>query len=221
MNRVVLVPPDRYSSEIKTLIITKRISTDYPVLVRDKVAKMLSNVVENLPDGYLLQIDSGYRDRKTQEKIYAIREKQARKNRELKDLVFDPKKGTPPHTTGGAVDISLLDKSGREINLSAPFEKYYIEPQLRSKNISKKSQKLRLMLNKLFIDEGFSSNDKEYWHFSYGDGDWANKKSKKAIYGEVDISDVSLYPPHLRILYRIIRVIYRILNKILKIDTHY
>jgi len=207
------------ANKIRILPFYKRIGFQYPVYVKESVAKKLLVAANKLPDGYYLQIDSGYRTIKSQKQIWLERYMQFEKqnptftNNEIikmtNDLVFNPKYGTPPHTTGGAVDVSLLDRNKKEINLSEPFANFYDEPQLKSNKISKKSQQLRLALNKIMLENGFAPHPNEYWHFSYGDKIWAEYYNKKVKYKQTNNLPRALKPTifevHLR---RFVRFLY-------------
>jgi D-alanyl-D-alanine dipeptidase len=189
----ILVRVNKYSKYIRELSMIKRVSSDYPLLCLDIVAKKLAEAVILLPSGYSLQVDSAYRTKKTQEILFENR-------KHIPNLVHDPKAGVSPHTTGSALDISLVDGSGREINLSEPFSKYYEEPQLVSDKISPKSQKLRNILHDVMVKVGFTPNPKEYWHFSYGS------------YPEIGLPKSFFFPFYLRIYYKIFRRIWKLFN---------
>lgn len=193
-----LVRVNLYSSKIKELPICKRISIDYPLFCRDSVARKISNVANTFPDGLYIQIDSAYRTRETQEYIWK------RRNKEGINIVFNPNSGVPPHCTGGAIDVSLTDNKGVEINLSEPFRKYYEEPTLISDNISVNAQENRLLLNKIMLENGFAPNPREYWHFSYGDEAWASYYDKSKLYEEVDLPKTFYRPLYLRLFYRVV-----------------
>ena len=209
----------------------KRIAVDYPILVRDEVAKKLVVVAEKLPGNLLLQVDSGYRSIETQKIVWQFRyDENRRKFTDLPEdkiyeitrkLVFDPASGTPPHSTGGAIDVCLKYLNGGEVNLAAPFTKYYAEPQLISDKITKEAQELRLLLNKLMLEQGFAPNPREHWHFSYGDKDWANHYMKPQIYNAINVKDVTLFPLYERIWYRAVRKLWRTLNQYLRFQTNY
>ena len=218
----ILVRVNKYA-QIPELPVLARIEVDHHVIVRDTVARKLSKVSNALPQGINLRVDSGYRSRRTHEIIWGFRLKQNLGNEhKTKQLVFNPRSGIPPHTTGGAIDVSLVDNSGKEINLSEPFTKYYQEPKLRSKRITKKAQELRLLLNEVMIKNGFAPNPREYWHFSYGDAHWGAYYKKKAIYSEIKIiSKRLIYPLHLRILYRAKRRAWQFVRKLIKLETNY
>lgn len=209
--------------KIKELSILARIEIDHPVLVRKAVLDKLSRVVMRLPKGIYLQIDSGYRGRKAEESVWDYRLKQNKGDyRKTEKLVSNPNKRASSHASGGSVDISLVDKNGKEINLSEPFDKYYCEPQLMSKKISKKAQELRLLLNKFMFEQGFAPNKREYWHFTYGSESWAKFYKKKQLYKEIGfIPSRLLYPLWKRIAFRLIRRIWRLLRYIFRIKTSY
>ena len=137
------------------------------------------------------------------------------------DLVYNPGKGIPPHSTGGAIDVSLLDKDGKEINLSEPFKKFYAEPQLVSDKISRKAQELRHLLNKAMLNEGFAPNPKEYWHFSYGDEMWANYYSNQVYFREIQVPSSYYFPIPKRIYLKILRRMWKLLNSIMRIQQNY
>lgn len=217
-----LVKLDKLSEKIKELPFYKRIETNMPILVRAKVATMLKNAVLLLPDEISLQIDGGYRSPKVQEILWNNRVKELGLIKAT-SLVSNPyvNKSIPGHTTGGAVDISLLDKNMKEINLSAPFTKYYDEQELYSKKITKEAQKLRLLLYKAMLSAGFAPCDNEYWHFSYGDEKWAKYYNKKPIYNQIKNPEKYYYPFILRYYYKVMRRLYKLINKIFKLKTNY
>ena len=198
-----LVLANKYSKNIKILSPVHRINVDYPVFVRDMVAKKLANVSAKLPKDLKLQVDSGYRSLDTQKMIWRVfynnlKKRDKNKNHEelikmTNSLVADPNERVSPHTTGGAVDVSLAYKDGTEINLSSPFKNYFDEPVLISEKIDEKAQELRLLLNKIMLEEEFAPNPGEYWHFSYGDQAWADYYKKEVLYEPVKLPEKFYY----------------------------
>ena len=220
MNEEILVRVNKYSNKIKELNVIKRIETNFPILVRQTVSKKLAKAAKKLPKGLSLQIDGGYRSPQVQKFLWDYRVKQLGLKK-AKRLVGNPNIGIPGHTTGGAVDVSLLDKDSTEINLSAPFTKYYDEQQLFSEKITEEAQKLRLLLYKAMLSVGFAPHNEEYWHFSYGDGRWAKYYNKNVVYDQVENPKPYYYPVLLRFLYKLNRRIYKIRNRILKVKINY
>lgn len=209
-----LVRVNKYSIKIKELTVLKRIAIDYPLLCRKGVAEKLGHVADRLPSQFFLQVDSGYRTKKTEQILFEKRKYLT------PGLVIDPKLSKSSHNTGGAVDVTLTDKFGREINLSEPFNKYYMEPKLISKNITPKAQNLRNMLNRVMLEAGFAPHPNEYWHFSYGDRRWAEYTKSKVLYDEINLNCDLYFSPWRRFFYRVLRKMYRIKNIFLKVETN-
>ena len=97
-----------------------------------------------------------------------------------------------PHTTGGAVDLQLIDKNneiiemGTEVNAS-PLKTEYAT-YTNAKNISKWAKKNRALLSDVMTEAGFVNYPTEWWHWSYGDKYWALQISAPAaLYGSVEI----------------------------------
>lgn len=93
------------------------------------------------------------------------------------------------HTTGGAVDLTikigdtLLDM-GCEIGDFSKEE--YL--QVRNPLITEDQFENRLILRKLMIKYDFAPFNGEWWHFSFGDREWAKIYNKEyAIYDAVNI----------------------------------
>ena len=95
------------------------------------------------------------------------------------------------HTTGGAIDLTikigdtLLDM-GCEIG---DFDKEEYLP-VKNSYITKEQFENRLMLRKLMIRHEFAPFNGEWWHFSFGDREWAKIYNKEyAIYDVVNNID--------------------------------
>lgn len=217
-----LVRVNKLSRKIKELPFYKRIETNMPILVRPKVAIMLKKASLLLSNEMFLQVDGGYRSPRVQEILWNNRVKELGITKAT-SLVSNPhnSKSIPGHTTGGAVDVSLLDKNLKEINLSAPFTKYYDEQELYSKKITKEAQKLRLLLYKVMLSVGFAPCDNEYWHFSYGDERWARYYNKKPIYTQIKNPENYYYPFIIRYWYKLIRRLFKLANRLFKLKTNY
>jgi len=203
-----LVTIDTKHPRLRTLGVYHRIEIEHPILVRKTVSQKLTAVAAHLPDNLQLQVDSGYRSRQTQEKIYQARKTQLG-DKKANKLVYNPEKGIPPHSTGGAIDVTLTDSKGKEINLSEPFAKYYEEPTLHSNKISPEAQHLRLLLHTLMLQQEFAPHTAEYWHFSYGDQMWADYYDKTILYDEIPSEDAQRYSQAVIFLIKTCKLIYK------------
>ena len=101
---------------------------------------------------------------------------------------FD-KKCPPPHSTGGALDVSLLDKFGNLVNMGSKIDQMdeSSKPDFY-KNIENEEaiiwNKRRNLLKETMIKFGFVQHPSEWWHFSYGDQLWAWTKKNRMLYME-------------------------------------
>ena len=80
----------------------------------------------------------------------------------------------PPHSTGAAVDITLVNDLGEVVDMGSPIDEmsdrshpeYYI-------NSNQKYDANRQLLRDVMLKAGFQRNPREWWHFSFGDQMWA------------------------------------------------
>ncbi|KAF2514423.1 M15 family metallopeptidase [Flavobacterium zhairuonense] len=79
--------------------------------------------------------------------------------------VADPKKGSI-HNRGGAVDISIVDANGKEVDMGTPFDFFGIEASHNYTALSKEVKSNRKFLKKIMIKNGFNSFDSEWWHYN-------------------------------------------------------
>jgi D-alanyl-D-alanine dipeptidase len=79
--------------------------------------------------------------------------------------VANPSKGSI-HNRGGAVDISLVDRNGVELDMGTPFDFFGIEASHDYKNFSKEILDNRKLLKKVMLQSNFQSFDSEWWHYN-------------------------------------------------------
>jgi len=163
--------------------------------VREGVAKRLVVAQNNLPKGYRLMLRCGYRTLSLQKKMYNKRyDKLKKENPQLsKEKLKDetskfiaPIDIVPPHSTGGAIDISIIGPNRKELNMGTKIGTFTEETYTNSSKISKIAKKNRKMLISVMTKAGFVNYPTEWWHWSYGDRDWAAVLKKKySIYGGI------------------------------------
>lgn len=80
----------------------------------------------------------------------------------------------PPHTTGGAVDVSLCDLAGNPLNMGAEFDQFdsaadlrYFEEDDEVASTTVEACLRRRLLYWAMIGAGFAPYGPEYWHFEY------------------------------------------------------
>jgi D-alanyl-D-alanine dipeptidase len=81
------------------------------------------------------------------------------------DYVADPKKGSI-HNRGGAVDISLVDSKGKELDMGTSFDFFGPEASHKYQSLSSKIKKNRIYLKEVMLRNNFKSYDSEWWHYN-------------------------------------------------------
>jgi zinc D-Ala-D-Ala dipeptidase len=84
----------------------------------------------------------------------------------------------PPHSTGAAIDITLVDEAGELVNMGSPIDEMsdrslpaYFANTLDP--IEAQYHQNRQLLDRIMTDSGTIRHPSEWWHFSYGDQLWA------------------------------------------------
>jgi len=178
-------------------------NTDYTKL-RETVYDKLLAAQKLLPKGLHFRLYEAYRSINLQKKLFDARFEKVKKQHsewsehdifsETTKLISpvdneDGTKNIPPHSTGGAVDLYLVDDLGNAIDMGIHPKDWMSDEDgsnslTNSHTISLKAQKNRTIMNTALIAVGFVNYPTEYWHWSYGDRYWAYHKNKPhAIYG--------------------------------------
>ena len=84
----------------------------------------------------------------------------------------------PPHSTGAAIDITLVDADGQPVDMGSPIDELSARshPDYFQKSSEPKNQCLhahRCQLRQALKQAGFQQHPNEWWHFSKGDQLWA------------------------------------------------
>jgi D-alanyl-D-alanine dipeptidase len=120
--------------------------------------------------GYKIKLYDCYRPLSIQKKMWEI----------VSDAkyVADPKKGSI-HNRGGAVDISIVDANGKEIDMGTSFDFFGIQASHKYTKFSKEILSNRKFLKKIMIKNGFNSFDSEWWHYNLKNGLKENVSNEK------------------------------------------
>ena len=84
------------------------------------------------------------------------------------DFVADPRRGSP-HSRGAAVDLTLLDSQGRELDMGTSFDAFTPLSHHGRVDISAAAQRNRLLLMGLMTAAGWDFYRNEWWHYQLFD----------------------------------------------------
>lgn len=115
--------------------------------------------------GYRIKIWDAYRPTSVQKLLW----KKVSDNR----YIANPSGGSN-HNRGAAVDVTLVDKNGREIAMPTDFDGFSKQADKDYDDVEKNRAENAKLLERIMIKCGFESIYTEWWHFD--DSDW-NKYS--------------------------------------------
>ena len=180
-------------------------NTNYTFL-RKTVYEKLKEANNQLPKGVHFCLYEGYRSLSLQKMIFEEQYQHVKLRHsdwpltdifnETTKLVSpvinqDGSKNIPPHSTGAAIDVYLIDDNGKPLDMGIHPKDWMKDKDGRlsltdSKNISDEAISNRKIMSRVLTNVGFVNYPTEYWHWSYGDKYWAFiKKQPFAIYGSI------------------------------------
>jgi D-alanyl-D-alanine dipeptidase len=180
---------------------------------RKSVVSRLVNASLKLPRGYKLVILDSWRPLALQQSLFDTFIKELEKqhpdktNLEIQTMatafVARPSNNgnsPSPHLTGGAVDLTLAADQGILLDMGTEFDATctksqtrYFEEKLEMKEHLSPNQEIqaqnRRLLFHVMAETGFTNYPNEWWHFDYGNQNWAfmsQEEHPSAIYGTID-----------------------------------
>jgi D-alanyl-D-alanine dipeptidase len=92
---------------------------------------------------------------------------------------------TSMHNYGAAIDLTLVDKFGKELDMGTPFDFFgnLAEPRMENYYLSQGKLSLtqienRKILRRAMVSAGFISISNEWWHFDAGSRIWVKQNLK-------------------------------------------
>lgn len=80
------------------------------------------------------------------------------------DFLADPRRGSP-HSMGAALDLTLVDGSGKELDMGTPFDDFTPQAHHGSLDISSAAQRHRAILLGIMTAAGWDFFRNEWWHY--------------------------------------------------------
>lgn len=182
----------------KDIIISSRLKK--PVYLRKKVYEKLKIFSKELKQKNLkIKLYDAYRSYEDQKKSWDRRYKETKSNNpnldaaelerltKLKVSKITSIDNVGGHQTGGAIDITLVDKNGKELKMGTEYSEHNDKTKTSNKELTKEEKENRELLVKSLEKLGFVNYPNEWWHFCYGDKMWAAYKYKKNCpYGYIE-----------------------------------
>ena len=127
--------------------------------LRYKIAKALQKIQYELQSqGFKLKFFDCYRPYSVQKLLF--------EKFPVKGYVASPVGGSI-HNRGLAVDLTIIDKNGKELEMGTPFDDFSVKARHSYIDLADTILKNRLFLKNLMIKYGFSPIRSEWWHYNY------------------------------------------------------
>lgn len=113
-------------------------------------------------DGLGLKVFDGFRPLSIQKKMWVIMPDSR--------YVADPNHGGSVHNRGGAVDLTLVDSEGHELNMPTPFDSFAERAAQFSKEPDAQQRANRMLLRRVMQQVGLEYIRTEWWHYQLPGG---------------------------------------------------
>ncbi len=162
MSLVEITPPE-YDVEHYIAYATSDNFTDAPVYARaacflhEDAAKCLKHAITYAAElGYRIKIFDAFRPSEAQFKLW--------NHTPDPDFLADPNRGSP-HSRGVAVDLTLIDADGNELEMGTAFDAFTPLSHHGATDISAEAKRNRLLLLGIMTSAGFDFYRNEWWHY--------------------------------------------------------
>lgn len=188
--------------EVEPMYFKQGLSSDDKLFLRKSVVEKLLEIHKELTP-LKLKIWDAFRSREVQGNIYNkyfdelksahLEWSDEKLTEEVGKFITKPNDSDriPPHATGGAVDLTLVDQQGNELEMGTDCD--YFGPEAgqlyyEENDINLNIRNNRRILREAMVKHGFRADKDEWWHFDYGNQLWAyDLKKPYAIYGEAKL----------------------------------
>ena len=158
---------DAFDVELEIAYATSANFTGRPVYARpgcylhpDAADALARAIALAKPLGYRIKIFDAFRPSEAQWVLWNFRPDP--------EFLADPRKGSP-HSRGAAVDLTLIDRHGRELDMGTGFDEFTPRSHHASTEVSEAAQRHRFLLLGLMSAAGWDFYKNEWWHYQLFD----------------------------------------------------
>jgi D-alanyl-D-alanine dipeptidase len=131
-------------------------------LLLKPVAEQLGKAAQEFKAlGYTVKMWDGYRPSKVSARLWELMPDD--------NFIANPKDGGSRHNRGCAVDLTLVDATGRELDMGTCFCEFSEKAYRDSQNVSELVLNNRKFLEMIMEKHGFVGLKTEWWHFDFKD----------------------------------------------------
>ena len=169
--------------------------------LRKEAADRLLHAATFLPKGYAFKIFDAWRPYAVQKSLYdeyfekvkaetptLTEEEWHAKAKTFVSFPDKSKKFAYVHSSGGAVDLTVVDERGRELDMGTGFDDFSplaATCALEEREWDNEAKENRRILYHAMTKAGFTNYPAEWWHYDYGDIFWGAMTGKAVKYPSV------------------------------------
>jgi zinc D-Ala-D-Ala dipeptidase len=164
---LIEITPDSHGVEVSIAYATSENFTAAPVYGRaacylhPKAEALLCSAIELAAlQGFKLKIFDAFRPSEAQWALW--------NHTPDPEFLADPRRGSP-HSRGAAVDLTLIDGAGRELDMGTGFDAFTPLSHHGNQDVSVTAQKNRMLLMGLMTTAGWDFYRNEWWHYQMFD----------------------------------------------------
>lgn len=121
-------------------------------------ANALKKVEADLQElGYSVKVFDGYRPLHVQQRMWDLVQDER--------YVSNPAKNSGRHTRGTAIDLTIVDQQGNELEMPTAFDDFTVKAHSFNEDVPKEAKKNRSLLQSVMTKHGFEIFEFEWWHF--------------------------------------------------------
>ena len=161
---------------------------------RDAAVRLLEAAQQFSLLGFALEIYEAYRPYQKQKRYYDLVWSETKKRlpdlsddlirKEVTPFIADPEM-SPPHLTGGAVDLRMLDLAGKVVDMGTDIHALHEGSHLFASGLGPAALAHRKILLLAMLNAGFAPLPSEWWHYTYGDKFWGAFYNRFALFSTI------------------------------------
>jgi D-alanyl-D-alanine dipeptidase len=160
---LVAITPEAFDVEISLAYATPANVTGRPIYSRalcylhaDAAARLARAIELAAALGFRFRIFDAFRPTEAQWRLW--------EHSPDPTFVADPRRGSP-HSRGVAVDLTLIDRDGRDLDMGTGFDDFTDQAHHGSLAVGAEAQRNRFVLLGIMSAAGWDFYSKEWWHY--------------------------------------------------------
>lgn len=165
---LVAITPDTFDVELDIRYATSDNVSGKPIYTRpacylnqEAAEKLQEAIRQATTQGLRFKLFDGFRPLEGQQALWDAAPDPS--------FVSDPETGSCPHCRGAAIDLTLIDKDGQELDMGTGFDDFTPQSHHGNREISSAAQQNRFLLLGIMTAAGWDFYRNEWWHYQLFD----------------------------------------------------